>query len=99
MSQAAVYIRHPKGERLEARISADQKNLFHQAAKLLGRSLTDFVISTLQEAAAKIVREHGMLQLPHADRELFIKSLLKPPAINQRLAKAKARHQKEVISR
>ena len=35
-----------KLSRLEARISTDQKQFFQQAAYLLGRSLTDFIIGT-----------------------------------------------------
>jgi len=86
-----------KSNRLEARISANQKQLFQQAAYLLGRPLTDFVISTLQEAALRIIQEHELLRLLDQDRELFVQSLIKPPLPNKRLIKAAKRYQKKVI--
>ena len=42
-----------RGERLEARVTADQKNLIERAAALQGRSVTDFVLSSVQEAARR----------------------------------------------
>ena len=38
-----------KIQRLEARVNSEQKELFQGAADLLGRSLTDFIVSTLQK--------------------------------------------------
>lgn len=35
----------PRDERLEARVSRDQKALFQRAAELQGRTLTDFVVA------------------------------------------------------
>jgi uncharacterized protein (DUF1778 family) len=40
-----------KNERLEARITKEQKEIFQRAAELQGRTLTDFVISSLMNAA------------------------------------------------
>ena len=40
-----------RSERLEARISKAQKTLFVRAATVQGRSLTDFLIASVQEAA------------------------------------------------
>ncbi|MGH6959741.1 MAG: DUF1778 domain-containing protein, partial [Dongiaceae bacterium] len=42
-----------RAERLEARISRDQKTLFQRAAELQGRTLTDFVVSSAQDAAVR----------------------------------------------
>ena len=47
-----------KTARMEARLTGDQKTLFQHAADLTGRSLTDFVVSSAQEIAARTVREH-----------------------------------------
>ena len=47
-----------KAERLEARLSRQQKELIQHAADLAGRSLTDFILSASQEAANKVIREH-----------------------------------------
>ena len=40
-----------RGERLEARISAEQKGLLQRAADLQGRTLTDFVVQSAHDAA------------------------------------------------
>ena len=88
-----------KSNRLEARVSANQKQLFQQAAYLLGRPLTDFVISTLQEAALRVIQEHELLRLLDQDRQLFAQSLMKPPLPNKRLTKAVKRYQREVITK
>lgn len=78
----------PRAERLEARISKEQKRLFMRAAALEGRSLTDFVVSSAQEAAKKTVREHTMLSLGAQDQEVFVAALLgsTPPGEELRAA-------------
>ncbi|OGT07151.1 MAG: hypothetical protein A2103_02420 [Gammaproteobacteria bacterium GWF2_41_13] len=86
----------PKINRLEARINDDQKYLFQQAANLLGRSLTDFVVNTLQEAALRIVREHEILGLTGRDRKIFIQALIKAPTPNKALRNAATRYKKEI---
>ena len=88
-----------KSNRLEARVSANQKQLFQQAAHLLGRPLTDFVISTLQEVSLRVIQEHELLKLLDQDRQLFAQSLIKPPLPNKPLIKAAQRYQKEVVAK
>jgi len=46
-----------KSERLEARISPENKELFQRAADIQGRTLTDFVVSSLVSAANQIIQE------------------------------------------
>jgi uncharacterized protein (DUF1778 family) len=75
----------PKSERLEARITTEQKALFQRAADLLGRSFTDFAIGILQEAASRVVLEHDVIQLSMQDQRKFVEMLLDPPAPNERL--------------
>lgn len=77
-----------KKERLEARVSTEQKALIHQAAKLQGCSLTDFMVRTLQDAAQLTIKEHTTLELSTQDREVFINTLLAPPEPNEWLRRA-----------
>lgn len=65
-----------RSERLEARISKEQKRLFMKAAAFDGCSLSEFVISSAQEAARKTIREHETLALSERDQEAFVASLL-----------------------
>ena len=81
-----------KTARLEARLTDQQKALFQHAADLAGRSLTDFVVSSAQEVAARTVREHQVLTLSGRDREIFVEALLKPPSPNKRLREAANRY-------
>ena len=81
-------------ERLEARITLEQKDLFLKAAALTGRSLSDFVIASAYETAARTVREHEAMTLSARDREVFVAALLKAPAPGARLRKAARRYKK-----
>lgn len=46
-----------KYERLEARISPEQKRLFQRAAELQGRTLTDFVVASVNDAAQRVIED------------------------------------------
>jgi uncharacterized protein (DUF1778 family) len=85
--------RRSKGERLEARISAETKALFQKAARLQGRSLTDFVVNSAVDAARRAVRESEFMDLSQRDRAAFVDAVLRAPAPKNRLRKAAARHQ------
>ncbi len=84
----------PRKERLEARITANQKTLFLRAAEITGRSLTDFVVATLQESAMRTVHEHEAMTLSDHDRKVFVSALLNPPAPGARLQKAARRYKR-----
>jgi uncharacterized protein (DUF1778 family) len=74
-----------RGVRLEARVTADQKSLIERAAALQGRTVTDFVLSSVQEAARRAIEEHQRLDLSVRDREAFVEALLNPQPVNDRL--------------
>jgi hypothetical protein len=42
-----------RAERLEIRVTADQKQTIEHAAALEGRTVTDFVLTSLQDAARR----------------------------------------------
>lgn len=74
-----------RGERLETRVTADQKRLIEHAAALQGRSVTDFVLTTLQDAARRAIEEHQHLELSVRDSQAFVQALLEPRPVNERL--------------
>ena len=80
--------------RLEARISSDLHRKVKRAAELQGRSLTDFVVSVLQDASRKAIEQSEVLELSRLDQEAFARALLKPPAPAVALRRAAARHRK-----
>lgn len=79
-------------ERLEARISPVQKTLFQRAARLQGRTLTDFVVSSVQDAAIRTVNEMQIIRLSARDSRAFADALLRPRAPNARLRAAARRY-------
>jgi uncharacterized protein (DUF1778 family) len=83
-------------DRLEARITGDQKRFFQRAAQVRGLTLTDFVISSLHAAAADAVREHDTIVLGTAARAAFIDLVANPPVPNEALRRAVARHRQVV---
>ena len=78
----------PRLERLEARIGKSQKAFLVRAATMQGRSLTDFLIASVQEAAEKVLREHDVLTLSERDRKRFVATLVKPAASGKALRQA-----------
>ena len=86
-------------ERLEIRVPAPIKALIVRAAALEGRTLTDYVIATLQKDAAEVVREYEILRLSVEDSEAFAAGMLGAPKPKRILRQALARHQKGVTLR
>ncbi|MDV3001989.1 MAG: hypothetical protein N5P05_003595 [Chroococcopsis gigantea SAG 12.99] len=84
----------PPKVRLEARISPETKALVQRAADLQGRTVTDFVIASIQEAAYVVIKEHQALHLGVEDSEAFVEALLNPPEPNEALKSAALRYKK-----
>jgi len=70
-----------RSARLEARISPVQKALFQQAANLSGRSLSELVVQSTQEAATRIVREYTTIRLTQEEQIAFASALLTAPPL------------------
>ena len=82
----------PRDERLEARVSRRQKELFQRAAAIRGRSLTDFVVSSAVEAAEETIRSSDLLTLSLRDSRKFADALIEPRAPNAALKAAARRY-------
>ena len=74
-----------RAERLEARVTSEQKNLIERAAALQGRTVTDFVLTSVQDAARRAIEEHNQIALSVRDSEAFVDALLNPKPVNDRL--------------
>lgn len=65
--------------RFDARLSKEQKEFFEKAAYLGGfRSLTDFVILTVQEKAKEIVKEKEQILASERDSQIFFDAITNP---------------------
>jgi len=80
--------------RLEARISPDLQKLLKRAAEIQGRTLTDFVITAVQDAAQRAIEQTEVIRLSLADQQRFAEALLAPPEPSPALQRAMARHDK-----
>lgn len=75
----------PAAERLEARVTAEDKELLQEAAAARGLTLTAFVTSSAREAALKILREQHVIELTRRDQKAFAEALLEASAPPKRL--------------
>jgi uncharacterized protein (DUF1778 family) len=79
-------------ERLEARVTAKQKALFREAADLQGVTLTDFIVSSVHQAAMRTLEARRVLEVSRHDQQVFVQALLRPVPPNARLRAAWARY-------
>ncbi|GAB2727681.1 DUF1778 domain-containing protein [Melaminivora jejuensis] len=84
----------PSTARLEARISTDLHAMLKRAAELQGRTVTDFVVAAVQEAAQHAIEQAEVIRLSLADQECFAQALLAPPQPAPALRRAFARRGK-----
>ncbi|MGO9274437.1 MAG: DUF1778 domain-containing protein [Terriglobia bacterium] len=85
-----------KRERLEARVTADQKRLIERAAQLRGTSVTDFLVGTAQQAASETIKDFEVLNLRDEARAVFVSAILNPPAPNEAARRAATRCKKHM---
>lgn len=67
--------------RLEARISTDLHMMLKRAAELQGRTVTDFVVAAVQEAAQRAIEQAEVMRLSQTDQECFAEALLAHPQV------------------
>jgi len=82
MANTASKTARSRSERLEARVTAEQKALIERAAALQGRTVTDFVLTSVQEAARRAIEDNQQLELSLRDSEAFVDALLNPQPVN-----------------
>jgi uncharacterized protein (DUF1778 family) len=85
-----------RGARLEARVSPVQKSLFQRAADLSGRTLSEFVVASAQDAAERLVQDQYVIRLTPAEQTAFVKGLLADIEPGPRLRQAAASYKKRV---
>jgi uncharacterized protein (DUF1778 family) len=97
ISPVLVETKELREERLVARVSGADKQLFQRAASLEGRSVATFVIAHAREVARRIVADYETIELDEVQSRRFVKALLNPaPAAPTRLKKAAVAHRQRV---
>lgn len=85
---ASIDLKQEKA-RFDTRLSKEQKLFFERAARLGGyRSLTDFVVLTVQEKAKKIIAEREQVIASQKDSEIFFNAVINSPKANNNLTNA-----------
>lgn len=74
--------------RLEARISTDLHAMLKRAAEIQGRSITDFVVSAVQDAALQAIQQAEVIRLSLSDQKCFADALISPPPPTAALKRA-----------
>jgi uncharacterized protein (DUF1778 family) len=80
--------------RLEVRINVDLHSMLKRAAELQGRTMTDFVVSVVQDAAQRAIEQADVIRLSLADQECFAQALLSPSKPAPALERAFSRRSK-----
>ncbi|MBL8812927.1 MAG: DUF1778 domain-containing protein [Planctomycetaceae bacterium] len=83
--------------RINFRLTVAQKKAIEDAATELGQSISDFAISTLVQAARKVLNDQQVTRLSERDRKFFaaiIDDETEKP--NEALSKAARRYRKQV---
>ena len=81
----------PSTARLEARISTDLHAMLKRAAEMQGRTMTDFVVAAVQDAAQRAIEQAEVMRLSLADQACFAQALLSQPQPSPALQRAFAR--------
>ena len=83
-------------ERLDARVTKEEKRVVETAASLRGISFTDLMRTVITDAANKIIRENEILTLSERKQQAFVEALMKPPRPNDAAVAAARRCRREV---
>ena len=85
-----------KVARIEARLDFEQKRRIEYAARLRGTSVSDFIVLSADDAAARVIEAHEVWVLADRDREVFVQALLNPPAPSPRMKAAAQRYRRQL---
>jgi uncharacterized protein (DUF1778 family) len=73
-------------DRIDVRISREQKELIKHASELSGfKSLSEFIVYCTSKEAKEVITEHNRVLKTLEDKRIFVETLLNPPAPNERL--------------
>jgi len=79
--------------RFDTRLTKEQKEFFEYAASIGGyRSLTEFVLVSVEERAKQIVEEHNKIISSKRDQEIFFQTISEAPKPNEALGNAAVRY-------
>ena len=82
-------------DRIDVRISKEQKELIKLASELRGfKSLTEFIVFCANKEANNIIIENNQVLKSIEDKKVFLEAILNPPPPNDNLKKAQLNYNK-----
>jgi uncharacterized protein (DUF1778 family) len=90
-----------KTDRVEARLSPDQRSRIEQAASFEGESMSSFMVNAAVERADELIEAHTSTVVPSEYFDQLLAALDEPPEVSPRLAAAakRARKQRRISAR
>lgn len=80
-----------KKQRIDLRLSDDDKTLIEEAAAMSNQTITQFMLASASERAAQVIEQHRRLVLNEQSWERVMDAITHPPAPNDRLQRAAKR--------
>ena len=87
-------VKTEKMDRIDLRITREQKELLARASALSGVSLSSFLVNNALDQAKRIVVKSETITLSDRDRDLFYSILKNPPKPNKNLVKLMRNHRR-----
>jgi uncharacterized protein (DUF1778 family) len=81
----------PKSDNINIRVTPETLGLIDRAARVTGKTRTDFILDTVRQAAEDAVLDQRLFILEPEHWDAFVAALDAPPKPNKRLAALLAR--------
>ena len=82
-----------KNDRIDIRVTPEEKEIFHRACLLSGdRSLSTFVTRIVKSRANKIIEENENILASKKDKKIFFDAVFSDSEPNQKLKKAAGKY-------
>lgn len=82
-----------KKQRIDLRLSDDDKGMIEEAAVLTNQTVTQFMLRSASERAAQVIEQHRRMVLNDESWARVMDALSNPPEPNEKLKKAARRLQ------
>lgn len=77
-----------KKQRIDLRLTDDDKSIIEEAAAMSNQSITQFMVSSASERAVKVIEQHRRLVLSEESWNLVMDAISTPPVPNDKLKRA-----------
>ncbi|WP_297205840.1 DUF1778 domain-containing protein [uncultured Pluralibacter sp.] len=83
-----------KKQRIDLRLTEDDKNIIEEAAAMSNQTVTQFLVSSACEHAAQVIEQHRRLVLNEESWNQVMDAISNPPPPNERIKRAAERLKK-----